>query len=77
MYQRKREDPTLTAGQLAEAIAAQSGVTLSAGHVNYLLRKVELTRSSGRPCKTSADTSDASAPAAPPDTQISHGLASS
>lgn len=38
MYQRKREDPTLTAGQLAEAVAAQFGVRLSAGHVNRLRR---------------------------------------
>ena len=70
MYQRKREDPALTAGQLAEAVAAQFGVRLSAGHVNYLLRKVELTRAPGRPYKTSADASDASAPAAPPDTAL-------
>ena len=64
MYQRKREDPTLTAGQLAEAVAAQFGVSLSAGHVNYLLRKVELTRAPGRPYKTPAD---ASTPTAPPE----------
>jgi transposase len=67
MYQRKREDPTLTAGQLAEAVAAQFGVRLSAGHVNYLLRKVELTRAPGRPYKTPADASDASTPTAPPE----------
>ena len=70
MYQRKREDPTLTAGQVAEAVAAHFGVSLSAGHVNYLLRKVELTRPPGRPYKTLADPSDTSAPAAPPDTAL-------
>ena len=70
MYQRKREDPTLTAGQLADAVAAHFGVTLSAGHVNYLLRKVELTRPPGRPYKSPADTSDPSAPATPPDTAL-------
>lgn len=70
MYQRKREDPMLTAGTLAVAVAAHFGVTLSAGHVNYLLRKVELTRPPGRPDKPPADTADTSAPAAPPDTSL-------
>ena len=70
MYQRKREDPTLTAEQLAEAVVAQFGVGLSAGHVNYLLRKVELTRTPGRPYKTPADPSDTSAPAVPPATSL-------
>jgi len=70
MYQRKREDPTLTTGQLAEAVAAQFGVTLSAGHVNYLLRKVELTRPTGRPSKAPTNTVDTSAPATPPDTAL-------
>ena len=70
MYQRKREDPTLTAEQLAEAVAAQFGVTLSVGHVNYLLRKVELTRPTGRPSKVPANTVDTSAPATPPDTAL-------
>jgi transposase len=70
MYQRKREDPTLTAGQVADAVAAQFGVYLSAGHVNYLLRKVELTRPPGRPYKTAPDTADTSALATPPDTAL-------
>jgi transposase len=70
MYQRKREDPTLTAGQIADAVAAQFGVRLSAGHVNYLLRKVELTRPPGRPYKIAPNTADPSAPAAPPDTAL-------
>jgi hypothetical protein len=67
MYQRKREDPTLTAGQVADAVAAHFGVTLSAGHVNYLLRKVELTRPPGRPYQTRPAPSD---PSAPPDTSL-------
>lgn len=70
MYQRKREDPTLTAGQLAEAVAAQFGVSLSAGHVNYLLRKVELTRPTGRPSTAPTNTVNTSAPATPPDTAL-------
>ena len=70
MYQRKREDPTLTAEQVAEAVAAQFGVPLSAGHVNYLLRQVELTRPTGRPSKAPTNTVDTSVPATPPDTAL-------
>ena len=49
LYERKREDETLTARELSEEIAEQFGLALSVGHINYLLRKVELTRSRGRP----------------------------
>ena len=49
MYERKREDETLTASQLAKKVKDQFGVKLDPGHINYLLRKVGLTRSPGRP----------------------------
>jgi len=49
MYERKREDESLTAGELAVGIVKQFQVELSTGHINYLLRKVELTRPRGRP----------------------------
>lgn len=49
MYARKQADPSLTAPQLVEEIKAKFGVEFSAGHVNYLLRKVALTRPPGRP----------------------------
>jgi hypothetical protein len=49
MYERKREDESLTARELSEEIAEQFGVELSPGHINYLLRKMELTRPRGRP----------------------------
>lgn len=49
LYARKREDEELTAPQLVEAVKERFGVELSAGHINYLLRKVELTRPPGRP----------------------------
>ena len=49
MYERKREDKSLTARELAEEIAEQFQVELSIGHINYLLRKKELTRPRGRP----------------------------
>lgn len=49
LYERKRADESLTAPELAQQVKAQFGVELSAGHINYLLRKVELTRAPGRP----------------------------
>jgi hypothetical protein len=49
MYERKREDETLTAQKLSEEIAERFKVELSVGHINYLLRKAELTRPRGRP----------------------------
>jgi transposase len=62
MYERKREDETLTAGELAPEIAEQLQVELSIGHINYLLRKVELTRPRGRPRRRKRDTEGTSAP---------------
>jgi transposase len=49
LYARKQAAPHLTAPQLVEAIKAKFGVEFSAGHLNYLLRKVALTRPVGRP----------------------------
>jgi transposase len=49
MYERKREDETLTASQMAKRVEDQFGVKLDPGHINYLLRKVGLTRPPGRP----------------------------
>jgi len=49
LYERKRQDKELTASELVDGVKEQFGVELSAGHINYLLRKVELTRPSGRP----------------------------
>ena len=49
LYARKQANPSLTAPQLVEEIKAKFGVEFSAGHVNYLLRKVALTRPPGRP----------------------------
>ena len=50
-YEHKREDESLTAGELAVEIEEQFQVKLSIGHINYLLRKAELTRPRGRPCR--------------------------
>jgi transposase len=54
MYERKKEDESLTAGELAKELAATFQVDLSVGQINYLLRKVELTRPRGRPPKQKA-----------------------
>jgi transposase len=51
MYERRREDESLTASGLAVEIEEQFQVELSIGHINYLLRKVELTRPRGRPSR--------------------------
>lgn len=51
LYERKRQDKTLTGPELVKAIRDQFGVELSVGHVNHLLRQVELSRQTGRPPK--------------------------
>lgn len=51
LYVRKKEDESLRAPQLVAKIKEKFGVKLSAGHVNYLLRKRELTAPPGRPPK--------------------------
>ncbi len=55
LYARKREDEALTAPQLVDEVKDEFKVELSAGHINYLLRKVELTRPPGRPRSRPAD----------------------
>lgn len=49
LYARKEEDDSLRAPQLARELQDKFGVTVSAGHINYLLRKRELTAPPGRP----------------------------
>jgi transposase len=49
LYTRKQEDESLRAPQLAEEIKAEFGVTLTDGHINYLLRKRGLSAPPGRP----------------------------
>jgi transposase len=51
LYARKKEDDSLRAPQLVKEIQDQFGVTLHAGHVNYLLRQRGLTAPPGRPFK--------------------------
>jgi transposase len=51
LYERKKQDGTLRASKLAIEIEKKFGVVLSNGHINYLLRKRELTAPPGRPYK--------------------------
>ncbi|MBU1749726.1 MAG: hypothetical protein KKA73_18740 [Chloroflexi bacterium] len=53
LYTRKEADDSLRAPQLVQEIQARFGVTLHAGHVNYLLRQRALTAPppGGRPFK--------------------------
>ena len=55
LYERKRQDKTLTGPELVKAIRDKYGVELSVGHVNHLLRQVELSRQTGRPPKPVAE----------------------
>jgi len=51
LYARKEEDEEPRAPHLAIEIKEQFGVELSAGHINYLLRKRGLSAPPGRPYK--------------------------
>ena len=59
LYARKEEDDSLRAPQLASELQDKFGVTVSAGHINYLLRKRELTAPPGRPPKKSEPEEEA------------------
>ena len=65
MYERKREDESLTAGELAVEIEEQFQVELSIGHINYLLRKVELAGPRGRPYRRREEDEESEATPAP------------
>jgi transposase len=66
LYERKRQDASLTAVQLAEAIHKQFGVELSDGHINHLLRQVGLTRPPGRPARMRSERAKPEVPAEEP-----------
>ena len=55
LYARRQEDESLRAPQLVEEIEAEFGVTLTDGHINYLLRKRGLSAPPGRPRKRGAE----------------------
>jgi len=55
LFERKRQDEPLTAGQLAQEVEHKFGLRVSVGHLNHVLRQVALTRAPGRPRKGAAD----------------------
>lgn len=61
LYTRKEEDDSLRAPHLAKEVKEKFGVKMSAGHVNYLLRKRSLTAPPGRPYKKPEPDEEATA----------------
>ena len=53
LYERKRQDETLTGPELVKELAERFKVKISVGHVNHTLRQVGLSRQTGRPPKSS------------------------
>lgn len=74
LYTRKRQDKDLTASELVVEVQSQFGVELSAGHINYLLRKVELTRPPGRRSSQSTAEEELAAPNPTPQILDNAGL---
>jgi hypothetical protein len=52
LYERKQQDETLRSPQLADELEERFGIRVSDGHINYLLRKRELSAPVGRPYKS-------------------------
>lgn len=51
LFERKRADEHLTAGELAQEVVKKFKVQVSVGHINHILRQLALTRPPGRPRK--------------------------
>jgi transposase len=58
LYERKRQDASVRASQLAQEIAEKFDIELSAGHINHLLRKRGLTAPPGRPYKRQEEATE-------------------
>jgi transposase len=52
LYERKRQDKTLTGPELVKELEERFKVKISVGHVNHMLRQVSLSRQTGRPPKS-------------------------
>ena len=74
LYERKRQDETLRAPKLATEIEKKFGVVLSAGHINYLLRKRGLTAPPGHPYKDSPTDQEEEQPATDTESLDNAGL---
>ena len=53
LYERKRQDETLTGSELVKELEERFKVKISVGHMNHLLRQVGLSRQTGRPPNSS------------------------
>jgi hypothetical protein len=73
LYARKKDDDSLRAPQLAEEVKEKFDTEVSAGHINYLLRKRGLTAPPGRPFKKPEPDEEALAEA-PSDSVDNAGL---
>ncbi|MCP4526136.1 MAG: hypothetical protein GY833_09530 [Aestuariibacter sp.] len=60
LYSRKEKDKDVRASQLAEEIKSKFKVKVHSGHINYLLRKRELTAPPGRPYKKKVEDEETS-----------------
>ena len=58
LYERKGQDASLRASQLAKEIGEKFDVHLSIGHINHLLRKRALTEPPGRPTQAVEATNE-------------------
>jgi transposase len=74
LYARKKEDESLRAPQLVKEIRERFGVTLTDGHVNYLLRKRGLSAPPGRPYKQKTEQAASEAPPTPTESVENAGL---
>jgi transposase len=60
---RREDDDSLRAPQLCEDVEEKFGIEVSAGHINYLLRKRGLTAPPGRPFKKPPSDEESEEPA--------------
>jgi len=70
LYARKKEDEELRAPQLVTEIRKKFGVKISAGHINYLLRKRCLSAPPGRPPKKQPPAEEATTASATPSESV-------
>ena len=52
LYERKRQDETLTGPELVKELEERFEVKISVGHLNHILRQLGLSRQTGRPPKS-------------------------
>ena len=74
LHERKKQDEDVRAPTLVREIEEKFGVKVSDGHINYLLRKVGLTRPRGHPRRrrTGEEAEASSASAVPSDDAVDH-----